>query len=139
MLMIARPVRDKIYLQEKCRFFHCGFTVHRSLLTAYCAKRPELVDRSCRRAYRLFSLPFVRFLLNWTVCTLPRQTLIEHCTFPEGLGSNGFSDRRILSFVRTVYSLHHGFPTQTEQPRCPATRSSSVNRNCTVLLAKPST
>ena len=44
--MIARPVRDKIYLQEKCRFFHCGFTVHRSLLTAYCAKRPERLDLS---------------------------------------------------------------------------------------------
>jgi hypothetical protein len=96
---------------------------------------------ACRRAYRLFSLPLIRFLLNLELegSIFSWQTLIGHCTLPEGIGSNGFSDRRILSFVRTVYYLHHGFPTQTERPRCSATRNSSVNRNCTILHAKPST
>jgi hypothetical protein len=90
-------------------------------------------------AYRLLSLPLIRFLLNLGGSIFSRQTLIGHCTLPEGIGSDGFSDRRILSFVLNVYFLHHGFPTQTERPRCSGTRNSSVNRNCTILHAKPST
>ena len=67
------------------------------------------------------------------------QTLIEQCTPLKGIGPHGFSDRRILSFVVTVYFLNYGFPTQTVQPHCSGTRGSSFNRNCTVLHAKPST
>ena len=99
------------------------FTVYRSLLTAY----------------RLLSLPLIRFLLSLGGSIFYWPTLIGHSTLPEGIGSDGFSDRRLLSFVRTVYYLHHDFPTQTEQPRCSGTRNSSGNRNCTVLPAKPST
>ena len=113
---------------------------YRSRLTARSVlSLPALSLSKGRRAYHLLSLPLIRFLINLGGSIFSWQTLIGHCTLPEGIGSNGFSDRRILSFVRTVYYLHHGFPTQTEQPRCSGTRNSSVNRNCTVLHAKPST
>ena len=103
----------------------------------YRAKRPEPAEGLT--VYHLLSLPLIRFLLNLGASIFSWQTLIEQCTLLEGIGSNGFSDRRILSFVPTVYYLHHGFPTQTEQPGCSGTRNSSLNRNCTVLHAEPST
>ena len=115
------------------------------LFTAYRAKRPE---PACPEfiewvegltAHPLFSLPLSRFLLSLGGSIFSWQTLIGHCTPLEGIGPNGFSDRRILSFDLAVCFLPRGFPTQTEQPRCSGARGSSLNRNCTVFHAKPST
>ena len=105
----------------------------------YRAKRPEPAE-----GLTAYGLPFIFFtshqiFAKFRSSIFSWQTLIEQCTLLEGIGSNGFSDRRILSFVLTVYSLHHSFATQTEQPGCSIPRNSSVNRNCTVLHAWPNT
>ena len=57
----------------------------------------------------------------------------------KGIAFSGFQIRRSVSFVINVYFLPDGFSTQTPQSSCAAIHDASLDRNCTVLNAKPST
>ena len=89
--------------------------------------------------FSIWSLPLIRLLLRLQDSIFSWKILNGHYTLPEGIASNGFNDRRNLSFVLTVYSIRHSFATQTEQSGRSIIRNSSFNRNCTVLHARPST
>jgi hypothetical protein len=55
------------------------------------------------------------------------------------MSSHGIQDRRDVSFVTNVYFLLDGFPTQPPQSSSSHTPNASINRDSTVLNAKPST
>ena len=57
----------------------------------------------------------------------------------KGIAFSGFQIRRSVSLVINVYFLPDGFSTQTPQSSCSATLDAGLDRNCTVLNAKPST